>query len=133
MTYKEIQSDIIRKYRITLCDGTMCTDDWHRTHAHPKKRMVCKWRAANSIQSTFTLLHEVGHIVNYVSGDRRAEDEYHATTWALREAKKYGLVVPENLIREYQEYIDMEIRRGMRRGGKWYGNLSLRDYEKEVG
>lgn len=131
MTFKEIQNDVIRKHNIDICDGTKCTDDWHRTHAHWKLRRVCKWKQANSVQSTFTLLHEVGHIVNHVSGDRRAESEYHATMWALQEAEKYGIEVPEKIVEEYQEYIDMEIRRGTRRGGTGYGDLSLENGMEE--
>ena len=47
MTYKEIQNEVIKKYRIDICDGTRCKDgDWSRTHAHVKTRRVCKWKQA---------------------------------------------------------------------------------------
>lgn len=119
MNYKEIQVDVVKKYRVDLCDGTRCDDgDWDRTHAHVKKRRVCKWKAANSVQSTFTLLHEVGHIETTKSGMRRCEEEYFATKWALEKCKEYGIDVPEKVIASYQRYIDMEHGRGVRRGGK---------------
>ena len=90
MNYRDIQNEVVKKYRIDLCDGTRCKDgDWSRTHAHVKKRRVCKWKQANSIQSTFTLFHEIGHIMNNQSGMRRAEEEYYATVWAINECKKY--------------------------------------------
>ena len=126
MTFKEIQNEVIKKYRVDLCDGTRCEDgDWSRTHAHVKTRRVCKWKQANSVQSTFTLLHEVGHIETTRSWMRRAESEYHATMWALERCKEYGIEVPAKTIREYQDYIDMEKARGLRRGGMRYAKLQL--------
>jgi hypothetical protein len=118
MNYKEIQNHVLQKYRVDLCDGTKCANDWRRTHAHVTNRRVCKWKQANSVQSTFTLLHEIGHIETTKSGMRRCEEEYYATVWALEKCKEYGIMVPEKEIREYQEYIDMEHDRGERRGGK---------------
>lgn len=124
--FKDIQNEVIKKYRIDICDGTRCKDgDWKRTHAHPNQRRVCKWKQANSIQSTFTLLHEIGHIETTKSGMRRAEEEYFATVWAIEECKRYGIEVPQKIIDDYQEYIDDEIDRGIRRGGAGYGKLKL--------
>ena len=117
MKYTEIQADVVRKYRVDLCDGTKCSNDWRRTHAHVKKRRVCKWKSANSVLSTFTLLHEIGHLETTKTSMRRCEEEYYATVWALNKCKEYGIVVPEKLIKEYQNYIDMEHDRGIRRGG----------------
>ena len=125
MNYKEIQNEVITKYRIDICDGTKCENDWSRTHAHVKQRRVCKWKQANSIRSTFTLLHEIGHIETTKSTMRRAESEYYATVWALEEVKKYGIEIPQKIIDIYQRYIDMEKARGIRRGGKEYGDLRL--------
>lgn len=125
MTYIEIQNEVIKNYRIDLCDGTKCKNDWSRTHAHPRQRRICKWKQKNSIQSTFVLFHEIGHIVNNNSKMRRAEEEYYATVWAIEKCKEYGLTIPTNTIKEYQDYIDMEIDRGIRRGGMGYGKLIL--------
>lgn len=126
MNYKEIQNEVIKKYRVDLCDGTRCNDgDWSRTHAHVKMRRVCKWKQANSVQSTFTLFHEIGHIETTKSGMRRAEEEYHATVWALERCKEYGIEVPAKTIRVYQDYIDREKARGLRRGGSGYAKLKL--------
>ena len=126
MNYKDIQNEVIKKYRIDICDGTRCKDgDWSRTHAHVKQRRVCKWKQANSIQSTFTLFHEIGHIETTKSGMRRAEEEYFATVWAIEECKKYGIEIPQKIIEEYQDYIDMTKDRGLRRGGEDYGTLKL--------
>ena len=130
MNYNQIQEEVIKKYRIDLCDGTRCKDgDWGRTHAHPKQRRVCKWKQANSIQATFTLLHEIGHIVANASWMRRAEEEYYATMWAIEECGKYGIEIPQKTIDLYQEYIDMTADRGVRRGGKNYGKLQLKGGE----
>ena len=125
MTYKEIQEEVIRKYRIDLCDGTKCKTDWMRTHAHVKQRRVCKWREANSIESTFTLFHEIGHIETTKSWMRRCESEYYATLWAIGMCAIYGLEIPDKTFKLYQNYIDMEVRRGKRRGGSSYGNTDL--------
>lgn len=126
MTFAEIQNDVIKKYRIDLCDGTKCKDgDWSRMHAHPKQRRVCKWKQKNSIQATFDLFHEIGHIENNKGYMRRAEEEYHATAWAIAKCKEYGLTIPPKVQKEYQDYINMEIARGQRRGGTGYGDLIL--------
>lgn len=118
MTHKEIQNDVIAKYRIDICDGTKCENDWQRTHAHVRQRRVCKWKQANSVVSTFTLLHEIGHIMTTKSNMRRCESEYFATAWAIEEAKKYGVKeIPEKQKVLYQEYIFRELGRGLRRGG----------------
>lgn len=128
MNYIEIQNEVIRKYRIDICHGEKCQNDWQRTHAHVKLRRVCKWKQINSIQSTFTLFHEIGHIETTKSTMRRAEEEYYATVWAIDRCREYGLEIPEKTIEIYQNYIDMEIRRGERRGGGDYGDLDLWKY-----
>ena len=122
MTYIQIQNEIIEKFRIDICDGTKCESDWRRTHAHPKERRVCKWKQANSVASTFTLLHEVGHIVADSSSNRRCESEFAATAWAIDQARKYGFIdkIPERTKDLYQSYIFREHERGVRRGGRWY-------------
>ena len=129
MNYIDIQNDIIKRYRIDLCDGTKCKDgDWGRTHAHPRERRVCKWKQANTFSSTFTLLHEVGHIENNNAKMRRAEEEYHATTWAMDRCKEYGIKIPLRTLFTYQRYVLVEMARGRRRGGQDYGDLNLYAY-----
>jgi hypothetical protein len=127
MTYIEIQNEVIKRYRIDLCDGTKCKDgDWSRTHAHPKKRRVCKWKQANSVVSTFTLFHEIGHIENNSSTMRRCEEEYYATVWAIAKMKQYGIAdkIPKKTKSAYQAYILDERLRGIRRGGANYPTVS---------
>ena len=118
MRYKKLQEEIIKRYNVDMCDGTKCANDWSRTHAHVKARRVCKWKSVNSVQSTFTLLHEIGHLETTTSKMKRCEEEYYATKWALDRCKEYGIKVPEKIIQDYQDYIDMEHDRGARRGGK---------------
>lgn len=125
MKYIDIQNEVIKKYRIDICDGTKCKNDWARTHAHVKQRRVCKWKQANSLESTFTLFHEIGHIETTKAWMRRAEEEFYATEWAITELYLRGINTPEKIIRDYQEYIDDEKSRGLRRGGKDYAELDL--------
>lgn len=126
MNYIKIQNDVVKKYRVDLCDGTRCKDgDWSRTHAHIKMRRVCKWKQRNSVRSTFDLFHEIGHIETTKSYMRRAEEEYYATVWAIKLCKEYDITIPEKIIKVYQDYIDMEISRGQRRGGEGYGKFVL--------
>lgn len=118
--FTKIQDDVIKRFDVNLCYGELCPEghDWHRTHAHVKERRVCKWAKKNSIQSTFTLLHEIGHIETTKSTYRRCESEYYATVWALKEARDtYNLDIPDKVIQEYQDYIEEEYNRGKRRGG----------------
>ena len=124
MSYTDIQNEVVRKYRVKLEPDSTC---WGRTHAHPKQRKVCKWKSHNSVKSTFTLLHEVGHIETKQGWMRRTESEFYATKWALERCHEYGLKIPVKLFELYQDYIDEELYRGLRRGGQNYGNLSLRD------
>ena len=123
MKFTEIQNEVIKKYRIDLCDGTKCKDgDWSRTHAHPKQRRVCKWKQSNSIVSTLTLFHEIGHIENNNSKMRRCEEEYYATVWAIDRLREYGILDKVSVKQKelYQDYIYNELARGIRRGGKGY-------------
>lgn len=133
MTHQEIQNEVITKYRVDICDGAKCENDWRRTHAHVKERRVCKWKQANSICSTFTLLHEVGHIETKTSNMRRCESEFYATVWALERCVEYGLAVPESTIKRFQDYIDLEKSRGVRRGGTGYTTLSLQPHIERLG
>lgn len=122
MTYTEIQNEIIKKYNVDICDGTKCANDWSRTHSHPAIRRVCKWKQCSSINSTFTLLHEVGHLETHTSRLRRCESEYLATAWAIERIKEYGIAdkITDNIKRRYQNYIYQERDRGVRRGGMNY-------------
>jgi Zn-dependent peptidase ImmA (M78 family) len=122
MNYKEIQNEVISKYRVDICDGSKCEDDWQRTHAHVKKRRVCKWKQANSAESTFTLFHEIGHIETHTSKMRRCESEYYATVWAIEKMREYGVVdkISDKVKKLYQDYIIRERDRGVRRGGANY-------------
>ena len=127
--YITIQNEVVAKYRIDICNGTKCENDWSRTHAHIKKRRVCKWKQKNSIASTFTLLHEIGHVETTKSGMRRCEEEYYATVWAIERCREYGIEIPMKTIKDYQEYIDEELARGQRRNGSNYStDLDLYKY-----
>lgn len=117
MKFADIQKAIVERYHIKLDEHSCC---WGRTHAHIRERRVCKWHPKNSVQSTFELLHEVGHIETTTSGMRRAEEEFFATKWAIDRAKECGMEIPEKIIEDYQKYINMELDRGKRRGGKGY-------------
>ena len=116
-SWKEIQDQIIKKYRITINEHSTCRA---RTHAHPQKRMVCKWIQSSSIQSTFTLFHEIGHCVNNNSKMRRCEEEFYATQWALDKCRELGIDVPNKIIEKYQSYIYRGLDRGIARGGFGY-------------
>lgn len=132
MQYTDIQNTIIQQYKIEICDGTKCENDWSRTHAHVKERRICKWKQANSIQSTFTLLHEIGHIETTKTSMRRAESEYFATIWAIEKCKEYGLTVPGKTLQAYQDYIDRTVQRGKRRGGQHYADLLLPNTKHKI-
>ena len=123
--FKAIQDDIISKYRVKIDPHSKCR---MRTHAHVNERRVCKWVQKNSFESTFTLLHEVGHIDTKKSSLRRSESEYYATCWALDRCREYGLRVPEKTLHVYQWYILLEVARGKRRGGSGYGEMNIYKY-----
>lgn len=127
-TLAEIQAEVIGKYKIKISNGEGC---WRRMHAHIKERKVCKWKPKNSVRATFDLFHEIGHIETTKSTMRRAESEYYATAWAIERCKEYKVKVPQSIIDIYQRYIDMELDRGMRRGGSGYdrANLKLKNWQ----
>lgn len=127
-TYLQIQEEVIKKYKIVIVENSTC---WGRTHAHcDGTRRICKWEKANSIVSTFTLLHEVGHIMTTTSKMRRCEEEYFATIWALERCKEYGIKPNERTINVYQRYIDLELKRGLNRNGTGYRKIyDIRNYD----
>jgi hypothetical protein len=53
---------------------------------------------------------------------RRCESEYAATIWAIDRLREYGLVdkLSDKVKKLYQDYIFMELDRGVRRGGSGY-------------
>ena len=53
----------------------------------------------------FALLHEIGHVITNNPKQKRCLQEYLATQWAIREAKKIGFAVPQSFITIYQNYI----------------------------
>ena len=112
MKYIDIQKDLVKRYRITLDPDSTC---WSRMHVHPRERRICKFRYANSYRRTFSLMHEIGHIEGSDSKARRCEDEYNATQWAIDHLADYGLDTDADIIEEYQDYIDREYDRGIRR------------------
>ena len=122
MKYTDLQNEIIKQYRIDICNGDKCKNDWRRTHAHIKERRICKWKQAASIRSTFDLLHEIGHIETTKSTMRRCEQEFYATVWAIEKINEYrlGHKITDSIKTLYQNYIWRELDRGIRRGGKGY-------------
>ena len=122
MNLIDIQKEVIARYKIDICDGSKCADDWYRMHAHVKERRVCKWKPAASIKATFDLFHEIGHIETTTSKMRRCESEYYATVWAVERMWEYGLDdrISDTIKKRYQEYIWRELDRGIRRGGAGY-------------
>lgn len=116
--YIEIQKEAIKDYNINLDTNSKCRS---RTHAHcDKSRRICKWNYSNSIQATFTLFHEIGHIETHNNYMRRCESEFYATEFAIELANKYDLKIPMSIIDSYQQYIFRELDRGLRRGGTNY-------------
>lgn len=116
--YLEMQEELIQKYKIVIVENSTC---WGRTHAHcDGTRRICKWKKEDSIISTFTLLHEIGHIMTTTSKMRRCESEYYATIWALERCKEYEIKINKRTINVYQRYIDMELERGLRKNGSMY-------------
>ena len=119
----DIEYELIKKYKIEIVKNSTCGS---RTHAHcDGTRRICKWNPRNSVVSLYTLAHEIGHIMTKTSKMRRCESEYYATVWALQELDKYKIVVPEKIIKDYQDYIDRELDRGLRRGGSNYSKEDM--------
>ena len=112
MNYRKLQDMFIQKYRMNINTDSKC---YSRTHVHPKKRMICKWKRRSSVISTFTLLHEIGHCENNDSTMRRCEQEYYATVWALERCEEYHIEVPQKEIAKCQRYIWNERQRGINR------------------
>lgn len=126
--YIEIQEELIQRYKINIVKNSTCRS---RTHAHcDGSRRICKWNQVNSLQSLFTLAHEIGHIMTKTSKMRRCESEYYATVWAIQELDRYNIKPTEKDINDYQKYIYMELDRGLRRGGSNYLERSELDLSK---
>lgn len=129
MTYRLIQEDAIRRFRITIDEYSTCR---HRMHAHVKERRICKWHPKSSALSTFELLHEIGHVETKTGTMRRCESEYAATQWALERCKEYGIEVPDSIVQRYQDYIWRELERGLRRNGNFPSDMKERLTLKKI-
>ena len=53
----------------------------------------------------FDLLHEIGHAKTDKEGNSRCVREYEATKWAIKHAKKYGVILPDWRRKEFQDDI----------------------------
>lgn len=128
--YVDLQQLIVKKYAIQLVEDSKCKS---RTHAHcDGTRRICKFTIKNSVISLFTLCHEVGHIMTYKTKMRRCESEFYATVWAMQELDKLNVVIPINILDDYQQYIYREMDRGLRRGGTYYfsrDDLNIYNYK----
>lgn len=113
----DIQNEVIKKYNITMDENSSCR---MRTHCHPKERRICKFHQTNTARNTFELFHEIGHAETKESWMRRCESEYYATAWAIEKFHEYGLNIPMDTIKIYQDYINRELARGQRRHGSNY-------------
>lgn len=123
MTYQQIQEDAIKRYRVTIDEDSKCR---RRMHAHVKERRICKWHSKSSALATFELLHEIGHVETKTRDMRRCESEFAATQWALERCKEYGVDVPDNIVKRYQDYIWRELDRGIRRNGHFLPDMKER-------
>lgn len=121
----EIQKEVIEKYRVKIEEHSTCRG---RMHAHIRERKICKWHPKSSLQCTFDLFHEIGHIETTKPSMRRAEEEYYATCWAIDRFKEYGLEIPERTLHVYQRYVFQEVARGKRLGGDGYKEMNLYKY-----
>lgn len=119
--YTKIQQAILAENPdVRLLPKSRC---WKRTHAHcrpsdPLFGTVCKWKAANSYASTWTLAHEIGHIRTNKSKMTRAESEAAATNWCMDALGRHGLPIKRKTVAKYKVYIDLCHDRALRRGLK---------------
>lgn len=127
MKFTEIQNEVIKKYRIDLCDGTKCDGtkcphSWRRMHSCNMARKIYKWDFKDSIKATLDLFHEIGHQETHTKKMRRCKSEYAATVWAIDRLREYGILDKVSIKQKelYQDYIYNELARGIRRGGKGY-------------
>ena len=126
MTFTEIQNEVIDKYCIKIEERSKC---YGRMHAHVRERKICKWHPKASVQCTFDLFHEIGHIETTKSWMRRAEEEYYATCWAIDRCKEYKIDIPKSVLHVYQRYVLLEVARGLRRGGNGYAYEGMNLYK----
>lgn len=68
--------------------------------------------------SLFAFLHEIGHVLTNKSDMKRCQQEFLATQWAIKEAKRIGFDVPPSYIKTYQDYIWKWRDKGIKCGAK---------------
>lgn len=96
-------------------------------------KMICKWDYAEDLEETFDLFHEIGHCQNNAPNMRRCEQEYSASVWAVVHLLfEYDIIINDSIIQRYEDYIEMEKLRGIKRGGRNYGNLDFKKFCNEL-
>lgn len=105
MLPKTIQSKVYDQYKNEI-NFRFTNEDVPYCHV-PEKIIYLKLTAFlhPTKESVFDMLHEIGHIMTNKPKMKRYEEEYHATVWAIKEAKKYNLKVTKKRRQEYQNYI----------------------------
>ena len=123
--YTAIQDRLIEDYGITLCDGfipdeCICCDNYGaKPHVciyyNPVTREIKRignWIQENTIESTFILLYEIGHLIRCY--EIEIIDEYSAYVFAIRKCEKLGLNLSRDLVIEKQRELLALYRRNAR-------------------
>ena len=114
--YTAIQNRLIEEYGIVFCDGC-CPDSYipcqYRGTDTPRcmyfnietkeNKRIRNWKQENTIESTFILLHEIGHTIE--DGKVISINEYKASSFAIRRCKELGINLPRDIVVKYQKYV----------------------------
>ena len=112
--YTAIQNRLIEHYGIILCDGTFngkvcdsCDDCTHRCGYYNigtgVNKRVRNWKQENTVESTYILLHEIGHTEAY--WNVQFIDEYEASVFAIKKCRELGLNLPREIVAHNQANI----------------------------
>ena len=113
-----IQNELFKKYKNEI-EFRFTNESAPYCHVPEKIIYLCLDKYFNpTVNSVFDMMHEIGHIKTNLPGMKRCEEEYHATVWAIKEAKKYKLEIPQKRKDVYQNYIWYWRERGIKSRAK---------------
>ena len=68
-----------------------------------ENKRIRNWKQENTTESTFILLHEIGHTIE--DSKVITINEYKASSFAIRKCKELGINLPRDIVVKYQKYV----------------------------
>jgi hypothetical protein len=114
MTYQEIAMLELKKNNVSLCTGQCGNGNHTRGFVRWNEPVIHLDRALATRSTLHRFFHELGHIINPMTNERRYIQEAAAERFASDKLREYGIPVPRKCIAQGRNYVARKKRHGDR-------------------